>query len=248
VGEIFKYYAFITYETGGDKKWAKWLKRKLENYRIPVETIVKLRNDESADKHPVPENLSVTHNEGSDYPLLCDTARYLIVVCSPGAARSDKVREHIKFFIDEGREKYIVPFIVDGVPVGDEARVCYPPGLPTDILGVTLSDGTKKEALIKIVSRLLGVKYSGLYQRHLVEQRRFIIRAVAVAAALLVLTTALAVWAVSAEISSARRREESDGLVRFLIEEISGDENTPAGIRLMIEERAAEYYKRRGER
>ena len=218
---MIKYYAFIAHEAGDDdEKWAKWLKRGLENYRIPVETAATLRSDE-------------------------DTARYLIVVCSPRGARSDNVRERVKQFVDAGRKKDIVPFIIDGSPVGEEERACYPPSLSADVPGVTLSDGAKEEALIKIVSRLLGVKYSRLYQLHLRERRRFIARAPAAAAALLVVTIALAAWAVSSEISSFRRREESDGLVRFLLKEM-GDENTPAGIRSMIDERAAEYYKRRG--
>ena len=257
--EKFKYYALITHETGGDdEKWAKWLKRRIENYRIPVETVVRLRGDEeedarrvadatAADAHSVPKRLSVALGE-SEYTSFSDAARCLIVICSPRGARSGKVREYVKLFVDEKREDYIIPFIIDGAPVGEEERVCYPPALSPAVLGVTLSDGTKEEALIRIISALLGVKYSQLYQRHLIERRRFVVRALAGATALLVAVVALAAWAVSAEISSARRREESDSLARFLLEEMSdkSDSGMPAGIRSMIDKRLSEYYERRG--
>ena len=243
--EKYKHYAFITHETGGaGEKWAKWLKHRLESYRIPVEMAAKLKNDGGA--RSVPERLSVAL--GAEYASFTGMARYLIVVCSPRGAKSEKVREHVKLFVDEGREICIIPFIIDGSPVGEEDRLCYPPALSAAVLGITLSDGTKEEALIRIIARLLGVKYSQLYQRHLLERRRFIARALAAAAALLVLLIALAAWAVSAEISSARRREESDSLVKFLLEEMDDETGaeTPAGIRSMIGKKAGEYYGRRG--
>ena len=258
--EKFKYYALITHQTGGDdEKWAKWLKRRIENYRIPVEVAIKLNGDEGAEAQGtnagrtnvrvVSERLSVVRAPAEDTPF-SDMARYLIVVCSPRGAKSDKVSEHVKLFVDGGRGSCVIPFIIDGSPVGEEDSICYPPALSAAVLGVTLSDGTKEQALIRIVARLLSVKYSQLYQRHLMEQRRFVVRALGAAAMLLVVTIALAAWAVGSEISSSRRREESDSLVKFLIEEL--DDKTGAGLhtglRTMIDERVNEYYERRGVR
>jgi len=142
------------------------------------------------------------------------SARFLIVVCSPRAARSSGVNDDIRRFVEAGREEYIVPFIIEGEPVGDDDKRCYPPALSAEILGVTLSTGSREEALIRVMARLLRVKYSRLYQRHLREQRRFLTRALAAASAVLTVFLVLTAWAVGAEITAARRREEADGLAR----------------------------------
>jgi hypothetical protein len=43
----YKFYAFVSHAEGGkDEKWARYLQRRLENFRIPVDTVSKLRREE----------------------------------------------------------------------------------------------------------------------------------------------------------------------------------------------------------
>jgi hypothetical protein len=92
------------------------------------------------------------------------------------------------------------------------------------------------------MARLLRVKFSRLYQRHLREQRRFMVRVLAAATGVLCVLLVLTIWAVSAEITAVRRSEEADGLVHFLKENIGSDERLPAGVRSMIDEKIRGYY------
>jgi hypothetical protein len=253
----YPFYAFISHEHGGaDEKWARRLQRRLENYRVPAEAVSKLRleepeQDEKKDERadPIPKRFSTLcggapEREG-DMKTVSDLARYLIVVCSPRGARSTRVDDDARHFSEAGREEYIIPFIIGGEPGVEGENRCYPPSLSTDVLGISLSDGTREEAFIRVMARLLRVKFSRLYQRHLREQRVFLVRALAAATGALCALLVLAIWAVSAEVTAARRNDEAEGLVHFLAENIRNDERIPAGVRSMIDEKIRGYYETR---
>jgi hypothetical protein len=155
------------------------------------------------------------------------------------------VERDTKDFLDSGKEDYVIPFIVGGEPVGPEENRCYPSSLSTDVLGVSLSDGSREEAFIRVMARLLRVKFSRLYRRHLRERRRFLARALMAATLVFVLLSGLTGWAVLREIEGARRQAEADGLAIFLVEEIRDDPRIPEGVREMIGERVREYREKR---
>ncbi|MDR3322561.1 MAG: hypothetical protein LBS93_08930 [Synergistaceae bacterium] len=252
----YRFYAFVSHEEGGrDEKCARWLRRRLENYRIPVETVSRLRRESAAiTEDTIPSRLAVGASARTffGYPpeepagpgSVTMAARYLIVICSPRAAKSERVNEDVKEFVESGKEDYIIPFIIDGEPAGDGDR-CYPPCLLSNSLGVTLSAGTGEEAVIQVMARLLRVKFSRLYQRHLREQRRVLVRLLALASVVLSVLAVLASWAVSSEITAARRREEADGMARFLVEDMQNEEQLPAAVRSVIDEKVREYYEKR---
>jgi hypothetical protein len=252
----YRLYAFITHEEGGlDAKWARRLERGLGRYRVPVETVLKLRGDENAaasqaeGDEPIPGLLDVSRSRPAKIcPSAADFARYLIVVCSPRGAGSARVNEDVREFMERGREDYIVPFIIGGEPAGDGPARCYPPALSPEILGVTLRDGTREEALFKVMARLLRVKFFRLYQRHLRERRRALARMLAAAAAVWAILSVLAGWAVIRETEASRRRDEADGLARFLIADMVDDPRLPLGARTMIDEKARKYREYREKR
>jgi hypothetical protein len=172
-------------------------------------------------------------------------ARWLIVVCSPRGAKSERVERDTKDFIDNGKKNYVIPFIIGGEPAGPEENRCYPPSMPPDIPGVPLSGGSREEAFIGVAARLLRVRFSPLYQSCLRRRRRFLARALLAACVVLALLSGLTAWAVSREIEAVRRRAEADELARFLAEEIRDDPRIPEGVRSMIGEHVREYGKRR---
>jgi hypothetical protein len=250
---VYPYYACISHAAGGvDEKWARRLERRLEKYRVPVEVVSRQRLEEAereentGNTEVIPERFNTlrldggsAHEGGEKTPA--DLARYLIVICSPRGASSALVDEDARGFVDAGREEYIIPFIIDGEPDAEGERRCYPPSLFPDLLGIALSDGTSEEAFFRIIARLLRVKFSRLYQRHLRQQRRFMVRALAAASGVLCLLLVLTIWAVLAEITAARQSEEAEGLARFLVEDIGRDERLPADVRSMIDERIRIY-------
>jgi hypothetical protein len=254
---VYPYYAFISHEAGGaDEKWARRLERRLGNYRVPVEVVSRQRREEperekSADNtDAIPERFNTLRMDGGPAregggKTAADLARYLIVVCSPRGARSARVGEDVRGFAESGREEYIIPLIIDGEPDAEEERRCYPPSLFPGLPGIALSDGAREEAFFRIIARLLRVKFSRLYQRHLRRQRRFMVRALAASSGVLCLLLVLTVWAVLAEITAARRSDEAEGLARFLAEDIGSDERLPAEVRSMIDEKIRIYDKTR---
>jgi hypothetical protein len=131
-------------------------------------------------------------------------SRNLIVICSPNSAKSEWVGKEIEFFHQLGRTKQIHFFIVDGVPhSGDPDTECFNPivdtlGLP-EILGANIHEKiyrwpwlNKERAYVQLVSKLLGVEFDAIWQRH---KRQLIRNIIAwTIGALIVLATLLGVW------------------------------------------------------
>ena len=252
----FKYHAFISYKRGeADEKYARWLQRKLEGFRIPTETAGAPDGGSPFDAKKFKVFLDKTDlgshavlNAGLEKSL--GQCRNLIVVCSPRSAASPFVDDEVRFFQENGRAANIIPFIISGTPAPRDAaeQQCYPPSLSAEALGVTLAEGSREEALIKIVARLLGVDFSTLYQRHLRAQRRFMLIAMSGALAVLVLVSALAVWAVRAEMRATRQRLEAEELVRFMTFDLREEafDYIPARARRTITDKVADYYAKWG--
>lgn len=185
----FTYYAFISYSRL-DASWAEWLQCHLESYRppsvslrIPGAQLPKYIRPVFRDK----TDLSGGQRVEEALSRELENSRWLIVVCSPRAAKSFWVNREVKHFLDLGRGDRIIPFIVDGNPdAKDLDQRCYPPALPTDVLGVSLedSDKNKEKALVRLVAVILGCPPDMLWDRHrrrqLKERRLLTVAAVVV--------------------------------------------------------------------
>ena len=154
-----KYHSFISYKQD-DIKWAKWLLNHLENYRIPKA----LRNRETIPQYIRPIFASSDLAFGASHELTREALRSskcLIAICSPQSARSEWVNNEIQTFLELGREAYIIPFIVDGIPHSKETnKECLPPSLrnhPNDYLIINVNEVGRKAALEKVIARLLNV-------------------------------------------------------------------------------------------
>ena len=134
-------------------------------------------------------------------------SRHLIVICSPNSAQSEWVGKEIEFFHSLGRSQNIHFFIVDGTPHSvDPTAECFNPvidklGLP-EILGANIHEKiyrllwlNKERAYVQLISKLLGVEFDAIWQRH---RRRLVRLAVAWAIGCAAVIAALVcVWRMS---------------------------------------------------
>jgi len=101
----FQYSAFISYKSE-DEKWAKWLQRKLEHYRLP--TIIAREKPHLTKKLAPVFKYTTDIKPGYLAEVLKQNlkkSKYLIVICSPLAAKSVWVGKEISEFIALGKQK-----------------------------------------------------------------------------------------------------------------------------------------------
>lgn len=169
-------YVFISYNHK-DVKWAKWLQKKLEWYRLPTEA----HNEFSDSRYIRPvfrdrDNLtSGVLNDSLRKNL--EASRYLVVICSPNSAQSEWVSDEIRAFIEMGRLEQIVPFIVEGSPEESfplALRQWNQANPDRNLLGIAVTDDgrtDRQKAFVRLVAHLLGLQFDTLWQRH----KRFIL-------------------------------------------------------------------------
>ena len=189
-------------------EWGKRVQRKLEGYRMPA-TICREHGWKHTPIKPVffaptdiqPGGLTEELQER------LRASRSLIVICSPNSAKSEWVGKEIEFFHQLGRTKQIHFFIVDGKPhSGNPDTECFNPvvktlGLP-EILGANIHEKiylwpwmNKERAYVQLISKLLGVEFDAIWQRH----RRLLVQKTiaSVIGILAVLSALLTVWTMS---------------------------------------------------
>ncbi len=174
-----KSYAFISYNHR-DVKMAKWLHKKLESYKLPSE----IHNEFEDSKYLRPVfrdqedlNTGVLSDELRKH---LDNSQYLVVICSPHSAKSEWVSTEVRTFIEWGRLKFIIPFIIDGTPNSQNENECFPLSLreyvsahpDQELLGINISEVGREKAFVRVVSRMLGVSFDELWKRHERERKR----------------------------------------------------------------------------
>jgi hypothetical protein len=187
-----KYPVFISY-SHRDERWASWLHKAIEAYRVPKPLVGRPGRD-----GPIPRQIFPVFRDrdelasSADLPSVLRDAlaqsAHLIVLCSPAAAQSRWVTEEIVEFKRLGRGDRILPLIVDGEPhAATPERECFPRALsfqidaagrltdqPTEPIAADLrpeADG-KENAKLKLIAGLLGVPFNDLRQRELIAARR----------------------------------------------------------------------------
>ncbi|EKO39306.1 MAG: WD40 repeat-containing protein [Solidesulfovibrio magneticus str. Maddingley MBC34] len=234
----YKYFAFISY-SHRDKKWGDWLHKAIETYKIP-----KRLQTEEQEGNVLPKRLFPVFRDREELPTSADLgeqitgalrhSRFLIVICSPNAARSIWVNEEIKAFKAMGRENRILSLIVDGEPnasdkPGDEKTECFPEamrfrvdaegnltGERSEPIAADIRPGMdgRQNALLKLVAGLLGVGFDTLRQRENERRVRRLMAAGAVMAVLLLAFAGLAwrAWLSEQQALHEKQRAEKNEL------------------------------------
>lgn len=215
----FKYFAFISYNSK-DTAWGKRLQKKLEHYRMPST----LCSQHGWKRNPVsPVFFAPTDIQpgglSEELQERLKASQHLIVICSPNSAQSKWVGKEIEFFHSLGRTENIHFFIVEGTPhSGDPETECFNPvieqlDLP-EILGANIHEKihrwpwlNRERAYVQLVSKLLGVEFDTIWQRH---KRQLIRKAVAWTLGILaVLAALIVVWRGNQPFNAETRLQEA---------------------------------------
>jgi tetratricopeptide (TPR) repeat protein len=189
-----------------DKALGRWLQRELEAYRIEEDFVGR-----ATLAGPVPRTLRPifrSREEGGDIlteqtSAALQAAQFLVVLCSPDAAKSQHINELIRRFNAMRRADRVIPVLVGGEP-GDPEIECFPPALrfrlgpdrrPTNPYGEPIPDarpdGDGKElARRKVLARVLGLGLDDVARNGECTRQRLIRARCAVAAGLLAITMA----------------------------------------------------------
>lgn len=231
----FRYRAFISY-SHHDEKWASWLHKSLESYRVPRQLVGRKTAQGVVPSKLYPvfrdrEELSSGSSLSDRVSEALQQSDTLIVIGSPAAVSSRWVNEEIRAFRALGRADRIFCMIIDGDPQAANIEdSCFPPallesseGAPVEPLAAdprSWADG-KLLAKLKLVAGILGVRLDELRQR---EQKRRRIRQVmyGIAAAVVL---GLGVTSIVLKVKETARRENAEALVSQMVD-ISKDLNS----------------------
>lgn len=240
------YRAFISY-SHSDKAVARWLHRSLEGYRMPPKLIGIQTSLGLVPKSLKPifrdqDELPASGNLGKELQYALAHSLFLIVVCSPTAARSKWVNEEIRQFkLMHGADK-VLALIVDGVPnagLEEAEQECFAPalkftvtpsgeltGIPTEPIAADIrksADG-KRLAKLKLISGLTALRLDDLVQREATRRVRTLAQISAASLLAALFAVGLSVYAndrrleadaqrIIAEQESATARAVSDFLI-----------------------------------
>lgn len=219
MNDTFKYFAFISYNAK-NTAWGKRLQKKLEHYKMPAT----LCSEHGWKRKPIrPVFFAPTDIQpgglSNELQERLKAAQHLIVICSPNSAKSTWVGKEIEFFHSLGRANNIHFFIVDGTPhSGNPETECFNPvidklGMP-EILGANIHEKiyrwpwlNKERAYVQLISKLLGVEFDAIWQRH---KRQLIRHSLLWAAGgLLILATLIGVGKANRPFDSEIRLDET---------------------------------------
>ena len=264
------YWAFLSY-SHADAETADWLHEAIEDFRVPPALVGKL-----TENGPVPRRLTPVFRDRHELAASGDLSdeivaaitgsRFLIVLCSPAAAKSHWTNAEIDCFKRVHPDACVLAAIVGGEPfasdiAGREAEECFPPALkvqydrrgrPTakraEPVAADLREGKdgRSLGLLKIIAGMLGLRLDDLVQRDTHRRQRRMAWLTAASIVGMVVTSGLAVVAVQSRDAARDERREADSLIGFMLGDLR-ERLEPLGRLDLLDavgERALAYYER----
>jgi tetratricopeptide (TPR) repeat protein len=236
-----RYYAFLSY-SHKDEETADWLHSQLEKFRVPAALAGRLTANGVVPKRLTPifrdrHELAAADDLGAEIRSALASSQYLIVLCSPHAARSRWTNAEIDAFKKIRPEGCVLAAIIAGEPFasdipGHEGEECFPPALRqrydrrgrltgkrSEPLAADLreSGDGRRMGFLKLVAGMLGVGLDELVQRETTRRQRRLAWLAAASLGGMAVTSSLAVWAVQARDEARDQRREAEGLVGFML-------------------------------
>jgi eukaryotic-like serine/threonine-protein kinase len=252
----YAYWGFVSYSSR-DAKWGRWVHRKIESYGIPA----RLVSQPTPAGSPAPKRFRPVFRDRDELPASPDlgakledalrASRYLIVVCSPHAARSAWVNREIETFLAMGRADRVFAVIVDGEPNAGDARECFPPALRG--LNLVAADARrhgdgKTGARLKLLAGMLGVGFEALRLRYEQQRNRRLWIVIAGALALAAVLAAMAWYSNEQRKKAVAARNQAESILEFLVYDLQGKLKTVGRLDLLddVQRRVRQYFLQLG--
>ena len=247
-----RYYAFLSY-SHRDEDLADWLHRQLEDYHVPPGLAGKLTDNGVVPKRLTPvfrdqNELAAADDLGEEIEAALASSQFLIVLCSPDAAKSRWTNAEIELFKRTRPDGCVLAAIASGEPfasdiAGREHEECFPPALrqrydrrgrPTGKRAEPLAADLREEGdgrrmgFLKLVAGMLGVGLDDLVQRETTRRHRRMAWLAAASLVGMAVTSTLAFTAIQARDEARDQRREAEGLVAFMLGDLK-DKLEPIG-------------------
>ena len=247
-----RFYAFLSY-SHKDKELADWLHRELEKFRVPNSLAGKLTANGVVPRRLTPifrdqHDLSAGGDLAEEIKAALAASQFLVVLCSPTAAKSRWTNQEIESFKRTRPEGCVLAAVVAGEPFasdmpGREDEECFPPALRykydrrghqtakrAEPLAADFRESGEGQrlAFLKLVAGMLGVGLDELVQREQTRRQRHLAYLAAASIAGMAVTSTLAVTAFHARNEAREQRREAEGLVAFMLGDLK-DKLEPIG-------------------
>jgi tetratricopeptide (TPR) repeat protein len=247
-----RYYAFLSY-SHKDKELADWLHRELERFRVPSALAGKLTANGVVPRRLTPifrdeQDLSAGGDLANEIKAALAASQFLVVLCSPTAAKSRWTNQEIESFKRTRPEGCVLAAVVAGEPFasdipGREDEECFPPALrfkydrrghqttkraePLAADFRATGEG-QRLAFLKLVAGMLGVGLDELVQRDQTRRHRQMAWLAAASLGGMAVTSTLAIAGFQARNEAREQRREAEGLVAFMLGDLK-DKLEPIG-------------------
>ena len=247
-----RYFAFLSY-SHKDKEIADWLHDELEEFRVPHGLAGRLTETGVIPKRLRPifrdrHELAAADDLGEEIVAALASSQYLIVLCSPDAAKSQWTNAEIEMFKRTRPDGCVLAAIASGEPFasdipGREDEECFPPALrqkydrrgrPTGKRAEPLAadlresgDG-RRLGFLRLVAGMLGIGLDDLVQRDQTRRQRRLAWLAAASLAGMAVTSGLAITAIQARDAARDQRREAEGLIGFMLGDLK-DKLEPIG-------------------
>ncbi len=247
-----QYFAFLSY-SHKDEALAAWLHRELERFHVPRTLAGKITANGVMPKRLRPifrdeHELAAADDLGEEIRTAIACSQFLVVLCSPNAAKSRWTNAEIEAFKRVRPDGCVLAAIAAGEPFasdipGREDEECFPPALRhkydrrgratgkrAEPLAADLrEDGEERRTgFLKLVAGMLGVGLDELVQRNATRRHRRLGYLAAASLAGMALTSTLSVMALQARDSARDQRRDAEGLVAFMLGDLK-DKLEPIG-------------------
>ncbi|WP_372915846.1 toll/interleukin-1 receptor domain-containing protein [Sandarakinorhabdus sp.] len=223
-----RYSVFLSYNRG-DGKAAQRIQRWLEAYRLPrrLQGGGPAFAEDGRRLRPVFRDIDEMRaapdiDEAVDQAI--GACAYLVVLCSPAAAKSDWVAREIAMFCARHGDDRILPLLLTGTP----ATAFLPEllhrgdGRPLMPLAADIPGEGERLALLKLVAVMADVSLGVLVQRDAQRRMQRLALAAAAAVAVMAVVAALMLQTANARVAAEQQRVRAGALSNYMLDDLRG--------------------------